>query len=318
MRAGPAQIRENRPGQVQPMIRNHPRPAGVLAALALVAAAGNAEAGAWLRPAGSYYFKLSASRLYTEQEYDYAGNKVDILAGQETLINTSYRDASVSAYLEYGLSDRVTLLATLPFKVLTARRTELTEVPDIRRDVDATNGGLSDALVAMKIPLLTTPFPIAVQGGVKLPLGYDDTPYNGGPPLGSSRIDVEAHLLAGVSFYPVPAWAGASVGYRVRGGDLDDQWLFGAEAGATWWRLQLKAGIDGLYSTSDPPDLAAVSRGGASPATIVTNQDVLEVTPAISYLVNDEISFVLETFTVVDGRNTVTGTTWSAGVVFQQ
>lgn len=328
MRAGPPRTNPHPARDALSMTRKRaarPAPAraalagGLLATLALCAPGQDALAGAWLRADDSYYFKLSASRLYTESEYDYTGDKVDILSGENLLVDASYRDVSVSAYLEYGLADRLTLIASLPFKVLRARRTELADTaPDIRRRVDATNGGFSDATVALKTSLLVDPFPVAVQGGLRFPLGYDSSPDNGGPPLGSGHVDVEGHLLAGMSLYPVPAYAAGSIGYRIRTGDLADEILFNVEAGARMRRLGLKIGLDGLYSTTPPPDLAAAGADGGSAAVVVTNQDVLKLTPALAWLASDEISFVVEAFSVIDGRNTVAGTTISAGVVFEQ
>ena len=51
---------------------------------------------------------------------------------------------------------------------------------------------------------------------------------------------------------------------------------------------------------------------------MVTDQDILKLAPAAGLLLTDEISIELEAFHILDGRNTVTGTTWAAGVVFRQ
>lgn len=295
----------------------------VLTACALVAALVAAAApaawgGAWVRESQSYYFKISASYLYTEKELNFDGEEVDILSGEELLTNTSYSDLGVNLYLEYGLTERLTAVATLPFKVLTSKRTEVSDVIDLRRDVEAVNGGLSDLALGLRYPLVVAPLPVSVQGDVKLPLGYDNQPANDGPPLGSGRVDLEGHLLAGLSLYPFPGYVTAGAGYRVRTGDLDDELLFNVEAGASWKRVMAKVGLDALYSTGDPPDLQRLDGGRVSSAVVVTNQDIIKLTPAVSFLLNNDIALVLEAFHVIDGKNTVTGTTWAAGVVYQQ
>jgi hypothetical protein len=286
----------------------------VCAGLITAIAPGVAEGGAWVQPRDSYYFKLSAGYLDSDREFDFDGEEVDIFAGDETLSNATYRDLTVSAYLEYGLTDRLTLIGTLPFRVLTSERTETVAGAGIRRDIDATNGGFGDLTIGARYPLLTSQAPVALQGAVKLPLGYDENPDNGGPPLGSASVDVEGWLLAGLSLYPFPGYLTAGAGYRVKGGDVDDELLFSVEGGVTWRRVMARLGIEGLYSTAEPPDLSE----GVSSTVVVTDQDILKLTPALGLLLTEEISLVLEAFQIIDGKNTVSGSTWAAGVVFTQ
>lgn len=275
-------------------------------------------AGAWLQKRDSYYFKVSASYLSSTKELNFHGDEVEILSGDTLLTDTSYRDVGVSLYLEYGLDDRLTVVGTLPFKVLTSRRTEVSRVAGLDREVEAVNGGFGDLSLGLRYPLLTGSLPVSVQGAVKLPLGYDNRPENGGPPLGSGRVDLEGLLLAGLSLYPFPGYVTGGAGYRVKTGDLDDEVIFSVEAGAEWRRLMARVGIDGLYSTSDPPNLAASGGGRVSSAVIVTNQDILKLTPGLSYSLSDEVSFVAEAFHILSGKNTVTGTTYSLGIVYRQ
>jgi len=275
-------------------------------------------AGAWLQKKDSYYFKVSASYLSSTRELNFDGNEVDILSGDTLLTDTSYRDVGVSLYLEYGLGDRLTVVGTLPFKVLTSRRNEVLSAAGLERPVEAVNGGLSDLSLGLRYPLRTGPLPVSVQGAVRLPLGYDNRPENGGPPLGSGRVDLEGLLLVGLSLYPFPGYMTGGAGYRVKTGDLDDEVVFSVEAGASWRRLMGRVGLDGLYSTSDPPNLAASGGGRVSSAVAVTNQDILKLTPGISFSFSDEVSLVAETFHILSGKNTVTGTTYSLGVVYRQ
>jgi hypothetical protein len=290
-----------------------------LAALAmLVCGPSAALGGAWVQKKNSYYFKVSSSYLFTEKELNFDGEEVDILSGEDRLTNTSYRDIGATLYLEYGLTDRLTVVGSLPFKVLRSRRTEVNDLIDLTRDIEVVNGGLSDFTLGLKYPLRVTPFPLSVYGAAKLPLGYDRNPANDGPPLGSGRVDLEGSLLAGVSLYPFPGYVTGGVGYRVRTGDLDDEMLFTIETGASWGRLMGRIGLDGLYSTGDPPNLAESEGSQVSSAVVVTNQDILKLAPGVMLSLSDEISLVFEAFHIIDGKNTVTGTTYAAGVVYQQ
>jgi hypothetical protein len=284
-----------------------------------LAAATSAHGGAWVQKQDSYYFKVAVSYLDTDRELNFNGDEVDILSGDTLSIDASYRDLTISTYVEYGITDRITVVGTLPFKVLTSRRTQLSDLaPDIRRDIDATTGGLGDLGLGLRYPLLSAPFPVSLQGTVKLPLGYDRSPENMGPPLGSGHVDIEGALLAGVSLYPFPAYLTGGAGYRVRGGDLADEMVFNVEGGVTWRRIMARLGADATLSTADPPDLGQAGDGRASSSVVITEQDVVKITPAVAVLLSNEISLVFEAFHIVDGKNTVTGTTWSAGIAFRQ
>jgi len=284
-----------------------------IAACALAAAVPRgAGAGAWPQPPGASYIKIAGGYLYSEHEYDSQGEKVDILAGDPLITDTSYRDVSFTAYLEYGVGERLTLVGSLPFKILTSTRTETTAFADLTRAVDVTNGGLSDLRLGLRYPLQTAPFPVSVQGNVKIPLRYDARPDNAGPPLGSGALDLDLNLLAGASLWPLPGYVGASVGYRLRGGTLADEIVFTVEAGSGWERFAARVTLDGTYSTVRPEPLTE------SATTTLTNEDVLKLLPAIEFGLGAGTALVAEAYHVLAGRNTVAGTTWALGLVLRR
>jgi hypothetical protein len=284
-----------------------------IAACAFAAAVpGGAAAGAWPQRPGASYFKIAGAYLYSEHEYDSQGEKVDILASEPFTTDTGYRDVSFTAYLEHGIDARLTLVGSLPFKILTSTRTETTGFADLSRAVEVTNGGLSDLSLGLRYPLQIEPFPVSVQGNVKVPLRYDAQPENGGPPLGSGALDLDLNLLAGASLWPVPGYVGASVGYRLRGGDLADEIVFNVEAGAGWERFAARVTLDGTYSTTRPEPLTE------SATTTVSNQDLLKLLPAIEFNLGAGTAIVSEAYHVLAGRNTVAGTTWALGLVLRR
>lgn len=301
-------------------MRGHRIAFGLALAASLLTAATGAFGQAWVASEGGYYFKLSGSFLYTEEEFDFKGNRQEIFADDPTRSNSSFRDMSLTAYLEYGLSDAFTLVATLPFKVLTSKAT--TSIPgEPVRSESLTNGGLADLVVSIRAPLRQSGFAASLQGGVKLPLGYEQDPDNDGPPLGSGEIDAEIHLLLGQSLYPAPMYLGASAGYRVRGGALHDEILYSAEVGYTAGDFFMKLRFDGLQNVEDPPDLSGA--GMMPPATttnnvIVGDQDIFKISPTLQYRLNAQTAVAAEAFHTFAGKNTVAGTTFSLGLVYTQ
>jgi hypothetical protein len=282
----------------------------ILALLILFAHYSPAVAGAWVQKKRGYFFKLTGSYLYTNREYDSEGNVNDIRANDKGVTNTSYKEVALSGYLEYGFTDRVTLVTNFPFKIVTSKRTELPTPENPLRTVEVVTGGLSDFTVSARLLLLGRAAPLSVQGGVKIPLGYDRFPPEEGAPLGSGKVDVEGWVLAGTSLYPLPAYVTGQVGYRLRDGQgISDEFLFQAEAGLTPSPWYLKATLEGTYSTTTPVEQE-------SSTVTTTNTDVLKLIPTLGYDFSPWFTIGAEAFITLRGKNTVAGTTYVLGVAF--
>ena len=181
--------------------------AAVAAAAIIALSSTSAWAGAWLKKPGESYVKLFASYLFTDEEYDKDGNLIPMRSGVPGITNGTFEDITIGAYLEYGLSERFTLVATVPYKLLTSTWTELGANFQVQRDIEATSGGMTDLRAGVRYPLKTSGFPISLEGIVKFPLGYDPSPdLEQVPPLGSGKVDAGFSLLSGVSLWPFPGY----------------------------------------------------------------------------------------------------------------
>jgi hypothetical protein len=268
-----------------------------------------AFAGAWVQNKSGYFFKLSGHYLYSTREFNSDGDLQNIRESETTITETSYQDVGLTGYLEYGITNRFTMVANLPFKILTSKRTELPSPGSPIRKVEVVTGGLADLTLSGRFLLFGGGTPISVQAGAKIPMGYDASPPDEGAPLGSGKVDLEGQLLAGASLYPIPAYFTGQVGYRYRNGTgIADEYLFQVELGLTPGRLLLKVTVDGLYSAETPDD-----RGSAT--TTVTNQDVVNLIPTIAYGFTPWFSVGAEVFHTLSGKNIVAGTTYVVGVV---
>ncbi len=277
-------------------------------------------AQAWVQPVGGYYVKISASYLRTDEQYDVRGDIEPMAAGDTTSSGQSFRDVTLSAYLEYGLTERYTMVASLPFKISTTENTETPQaLGDPPQTTTLTNGGLADFWLSIRARLWQSSTAIAFQAGVKLPLGYEQTPDNGGPALGTGAADAEASLLFGQSFYPFPAYIAAGLGYRFRGGqDFDDEVTYSIEGGYTAGALFMKLRFDGLENVGGLPEpgASASSSAGGMEQPNARNEDRYQISPIVAYDMSDTVALTAEVFHVIGGKNTIAGTTWSLGAVF--
>jgi hypothetical protein len=266
--------------------------------------------GAWVQKKQGYFFKLTASYLYTTEEYDNDGNVRGIREGEPGISNTSYKEISATGYLEYGVTNRLTMVANLPFKVVTSARTEET-TDGLKRNVEVVTGGLSDFTLSGRFLLFGKTTPLSIQAGVKLPMGYETTPPDGGAPLGSGKVDVEGWVLGGVGLWPIRAYATGQIGYRIRGGSgIADEYLFQVEGGFTPGNWLAKATLEGVYSEGSADNQE-------SSTLIITNQDVLKLIPTIAYRFHYRFAVGAELIHILTGRNTVAGTTYSVGILLR-
>lgn len=279
-------------------------------------------AGAWTQKKSRLYLKISANYLNTTEEFNHVGEKQEIFQERFAFINTSFRDFNFNAYAEYGLFDRFTVIANLPYKILTAKRTEVVGDSVVSRILTLYSLGVADLSLSGRYAIFKAPLAVAFQGGIKIPLGYDKNPRNEGAPLGTGEVDFEGNLLFGKSLYPLPFYLTGGIGYRQRSGALHDQVLYTAEAGFQQSIFLFKVTLDGLFSTTTPPDLAGQAiitplpgGGGAFPNIIVGDQDVHKISPSLVVKVSPITSFQLEALHIFSGKDTVAGTVFSVGVV---
>ena len=194
-------------------------------------------AGAWTQSKGGLYDRVSFNYYYADDEFTSSG-RADFPS------NGNFKDFHVSNYIEYGLTDRLTLINSLFYKT-------------IRKEDDQVKqhtSGLGDVDVAAKYKIAEGPWGIVSgQALVKIPGPYDE---DISLPLGNKQWDVEARLLYGKSLYPhIPGYVNFEIAYRVRFGDPSDELRYLAEFGMDFTkRFYGRVKLDGIYSMNNGED----------------------------------------------------------------
>jgi protein XagA len=201
-----------------------------------------ALAGAWTMNQGGLYTKLSYNRYVTDSIFGKGG-------GRDSLPNKGkFYDNNVTFYGEYGLTDRITLSASLPYKSLRSSywRNYEENDQDKREYVVKRYHGGGDVEVGLKYGLLQTPFVGAVQFLYKNAGLY--TSRETVMP-GNNQSDYELRLLAGKSLWPFPGYCGAEAGYRFRTKAPSDEFKYLLEFGIDLTqKLSLRLKLDGTKS----------------------------------------------------------------------
>ncbi len=248
-----------------------------------------ATAQAWAQEAGKVYAKVSQSFSSTKSRYDASGSVVPF----DETTNGGFRERSTYFYGEVGVTDRLTVAISVPYKRLYV--TDETFDPTFERESFA----WGSASVAARYDIgpalglaADNPTVLAANLGLSVPMGYTR---NYDPAVGPGQLDIQATLNIGRSLWPFPGYVQAGVGYRRRtssfgfstatgcGNDLmdadgksclpdedarrsyGDELLFSAEGGATLGPFLFQALVDAHWSVSAPaaPDsLATVQPEG--------------------------------------------------------
>lgn len=304
-----------------------------LAAILLIAPA-QLCAGAWTQSPGGLYCKIAGLSFRSQEYLDAAGDR-QVRAAKPSM--EELRDKNVSAYLEYGLLERLTLVASLPYKRLVYEKTEVkvfkSDVLDTtitRLHPDEMRSGLADLELRLRWRWLLKPAVVSLALGGKFPLGYDveqdgngslepsgiglgPSPVDGADskvPLGTGENDIDMRLLVGKSLYPFPGYLTSTVGYRQRGGAFSDEFFYGFEAGVAYQRLLVKGVVEGMHTTGD---CGAMGRGG-----LVGDQDILKVAPGLIWSLSEHLEIGVDLFHIAAGCNTAAGTTYAVGLAFKR
>lgn len=260
----------------------------------------SAQSG-WVKTAGSGYAQLSAGVLNTDNYYNLNGQQVT---------TTAYQSYSLSAYVEYGLTDKLDLLFNGPL----LRRQSFSTT-------DATYG-VGDVRIGAKYGLLTGQWPVAIILEADLPLSpreqfaINDVQLTPGITdqinLPASDGEFNFHTTLAVSHSLTDkAYVSVFTAFNLRTDGLSHQASAGLEAGYKFFgQLYLIGRINAQQSLGDPKTGLSFVRGEGVEYT--------SVGLALSYDLNEQWGLVFGATSyndlVISRQNIYSGTALSVGV----
>lgn len=256
----------------------------------------DSHAGAWTQVRGGFYEKFAFNYYFADHTFDSSKHR------HATPGNGRFTEYNITNYIEYGVTDNLTLINSLPYKWL-----------DNAANSSHTKAwGIGDIDVAAKYKLMDNRAGvISSQLLVKVPGPYGRTDPL---PIGNGQFDLEVRLLYGRSLYPfIPGYANVEAGYRFRDGDPSDEFRYLIEFGIDITKaLYGRAKLDGILSSRNG---STFSSGGNPTAT--NNFDLGKLDLTVGYKITPrwslEASYVPELY----GRNTASGTTWTMAICFK-
>lgn len=181
------------------------------------------QADGWPQRRRHGYFKLGFRTFRAANYYEPNGNRIAI---------PTVSDYVISLYGEYGITDRLTGIAYLPFFERITRNEQVGRSSGFVFTEGSAVTDIADAVVGVRFGLLTNG-PTVLSAGLKLGLPLGDAEEPTGLNTGDGELNQLLTLEAGHSFYPIPAYALATVGFNQRVKGYSDEFVYHLEAGYT-------------------------------------------------------------------------------------
>lgn len=271
--------------------------------LLLIIIFGSSGQGAWPKPKHEGFFKLSQSLIVSDAFYSPEGTIQDIKTAG---VHIS------SLYAEYGLTDKLTAVAFVPFFFRNTINRQEFEVSTNVEEGDESNS-FGDFNVGLQYGLLQKG-PLVLS--TSLLFGVPSGETAGGETMvlqsGDGEFNQLLRLHAGYSFYPKPFYAAAYVGVNNRTRDFSDEFHFGLEAGATFpsgFFAALKLAVVESFMNGE----AAASQTGI----FSNNTEFVSFGPELAYTFGNNWSVSGSALGAFSGRNILASPMFSLGVVYE-
>lgn len=259
------------------------------------------ESRGWVSDKGKGFFKLSQSFIRTDQFYSPAGTKIPIVT------NGLYM---TSLYAEYGISNRITLVANIPFFT----RSTLNEVQFVSGSEGLPGDELNafgDMDLGFKLGIIRNkPFVLSASLILGIPSGNNSGGETQLLQSGDGEFNQLISLNAGYSISKV--YFGASVGFNNRTRDFSEEFRYGLELGYTpipSFTALVK--MDGVESFQNGEAL------GATNGIFSNNTEFITLAPEINYTFYKEYGISANVAIPLRGERILAAPSYSIGLFWK-
>ena len=262
--------------------------------------------GGWTQPKGKGFLKISQGAIIADRYFTPAGDLVDITT---TALYTS------AVYLEYGLTDRLSTVAYVPFFVRsTLNKVEVVDSNGALLDEEPGDelNAIGDVDLSIKYGLITEgPLVLSASLTLGLPLGEQAGGQTELLQSGDGEFNqlVTLELSRGLAsgFY----WT-LLAGFNNRTNNFSDEFRYGGEIGwvnEKWIPIIKVYGIASLMNGDD----AFVPNNGV----FGNNIEFLSVTPELNYQMNDKMGISVSAGFAAFGKRVLGNPNFIAGIYFR-
>ncbi|MFZ6012021.1 MAG: hypothetical protein ACOYXT_16885 [Bacteroidota bacterium] len=257
--------------------------------------------GGWPQPKGKGYYKLGQNWIIASSFYSPSGDIIDIRT--TSLFTTSF-------YGEYGITDRLTGIAYLPFFV----RGTLNEIRYNQSGTiipgDEVNA-IGDVDIALKYGIIKDkPVVLSATLSLGIPLGVTAGGRGKILQTGDGEFNQMIRFDVSHSFYPAPVYVSFYAGFNNRTNNFSDEFRYGGEIGYTFFKkLTTIVKLNVVESLYNGDDQVAENNGIFS-----NNTEYFSPTLEIGYQLNDRWGFSASGGFAASGRNILASPNWGVGL----
>jgi hypothetical protein len=254
----------------------------------------------WVYGKNKGYFKIAQNSIRSPKFFASDGSIVDIPT--VSLYTTSI-------YGEYGITDRITAIAYIPFFVRsTLNKVEFNQSKTVIPGDEINSFG--DSNIGLKYGFFQDkPVVLAASFMLGIPLGSSEVSSERILQTGDGEFNQLLKLEASHSFYPKPFYATATVGFNNRTNGFSDEFHAGIEAGITSNKL---IGIVRLYNVSSLYNGDGGNSG--SNGVFANNTEYLSFVPEVIFKASDKIGIAASGGFAFSGKQILAAPNWSFGV----
>jgi hypothetical protein len=142
-----------------------------------------------------------------------------------------------------------------------------------------------------------------------LPLGVTDGGESGALQTGDGEFNQLIKVEASHSFYPVPLYATATVGFNNRTQGFSEEFHYGIEVG-----VNITAQLLGLVRICSVESFKYGDPGGAANGVFSNNMEYLSIAPELDFNLNDKYGVSAQAAFAVHGERILASPNYSFGV----
>jgi len=263
-----------------------------------------ARAGAWTQTRGHGFYKLEGRYIHARRYFEPNGKIIDI---------PTLSDFAMSFYGEYGLRERFTVIAYVPFYKYLALNRQIGRDRGFVYFPGDSASGFADSDVGFRFGFKhngATVWSARLMFG--LPLGENEQ--KSGLLTGDGEFNQLLALELGHSFYPLPMYFSGEVGFNNRTKGFSDEFRYAAEVGYTFWnQITLMMKMVGVASLKNGKDNIRGGMGGL----YANNVSYLALGPSLFYQFNQRFGLTAGVDGATYGQNVLAAPSYSLGVYFK-
>lgn len=275
----------------------------IILILSVFLLAQNTFAGGWTQKQGAGFYKLGFDFLKADRYYSPTGKKINI---------TTTGEYTFSLYSEYGITDRLTATAYIPFfKRLTVNRLVGRTSGFEFFEGDARNG-FADIDLGIRYRLLQFG-PTVVSSSLTLGIPVGSDKQENGLFTGDGEFNQLVAFEAGHSFYPKPWFATATLGFNNRTNGFSDEFRYGFQLGYQPWKPFLVAlNLRGVKSLENGKDGVGGTSGFAG-----NDVEYLSYGLEVMHTVTGSFGLTAGFVSATLGQNALAAPVFSVGVFYR-